>query len=67
MSSQIFDWKQVARHSLSLFEGIRLSPQTSKTRESMASLSLAQGWMITEIRQQLNSVLTYSLLTDVLL
>ena len=63
MSSQIFDWKQVARHSLSLFEGIRLSPQTSKTRESMASL----GWMITEIRQQLNSVLTYSLLTDVLL
>ena len=68
MSSQIFDWKQFARHSSSLFGArVRLSPQTSKTSESMASLSLAYHWMITEIRQQLNSVLTYSLLTDVLL
>ena len=33
----------------------------------MASLSLAELWNITEIRRQLNSVLTYCLLTDVLL
>ena len=33
----------------------------------MASLSLAQRWMITETRRQSGSVLTYSLLTDVLL
>ena len=33
----------------------------------MASLSLAELWNITESRRQLNSVLTYSLLTDVLL
>ena len=42
-------------------------PQTSKARESTASLSLAEQWTITEIRLQLNSVLTYSLLTDVVL
>ena len=35
-----------------IFEGIRLSPQTSKTSESKASLSLAKGWTITEIRRQ---------------
>ena len=52
MSLQIFDWKQFARHSFSVFEGIS---------------TLAQRWTITEIPQQLNSVLTYSLLTDVLL
>ena len=47
--------------------GIRLNPKTSKTSESTASLSLAERWTITEILRQLNSVLTYSLLTDVLL
>ena len=47
--------------------GIRLSPQTSKMSESTATLSFAERWTITEIRQQLNSVLTYSPLTDVLL
>ena len=52
--------KQFARHSFNLFAGIRLSPQTSKTNESKAS-------SFTEIRWQLNSVLTYSLLTNVLL
>ena len=53
--------------SLDLFPGgVRLSPQTSKTSESMASLSVAERWTITEVRRQLNSVLTYSLLTDVL-
>ena len=40
--------------------------KTSKTSESTASLSLAERWTITEIRRQLNSVLTYSLHTDVL-
>ena len=35
-------------------------------RESTASLSLAERWTITEIRRPSNSVLTYSLLTDVL-
>ena len=29
-SQTVFDWKQFARHSFSLFVGIRLSPQTSK-------------------------------------
>ena len=45
--------------------GIRVSPQTSKTSESTASLSFAERWTITEIRQQLNSVMAYSPLTDV--
>ena len=40
--------------------------KTSKTSESTASLSLAERWTITEIRRQLNSVLTYSLHADVL-
>ena len=35
--------------------------------ESTASLSLAERWTITKICGLLNSVLTYSLLTDVLL
>ena len=52
--------KQFASHSFNLFAGIRLSPQTSKTSESKAS-------SFTEIRWKLNSVLTYSLLTNVLL
>ena len=46
-SSQIFDWKQFARHSFSLFGGIRLSRQTSKTSKSTASLSLAERWTTT--------------------
>ena len=67
MSSQIFDWKQFARHSFSLFRGIRLSPQTNKTIDLTASLFLAEQWAITEIRWLLDSVLTYYLLPDVLL
>ena len=35
----------------------------NKTSESTASLSLAERWLITKISRQLNSVLTYSLLT----
>ena len=46
---------EFARHSFSLFGGKRLSPQTSKTGESTASLSPAERWTITEIRRQLNS------------
>ena len=64
---QIFDWKQFARHSFSILGGVRLSLQTSKTNESTVSLSPAERWTITEIRRQLNSILTCSLLTDVLL
>ena len=64
--SQIFHWKHFARHSFSLIGGIRLSPRTSKTSESTVSLSITEQWTITEIRRQSNSVLTYSLLTDVL-
>ena len=62
--SQIFDLKQFARHYFSLFG---LSPQSSQTSESTASLSLAERWTTTETHRQLNSVLTYSLFTDVLL
>ena len=52
--------------SLSL-TGIRLSPkQARRVNDSTASLSLAERWTITEIHRQSNSVLTYSLLTDVL-
>ena len=43
-SQTVFDsvWKQFARHSFSLFVGIRLSPQTSKTMtEIIGSLQLA--------------------------
>ena len=43
----LIDWKQFARHSisnfLSLWGRVRLSPQTSKTSESIASLSLAKS------------------------
>ena len=48
--------------SLSLSQGIRVNPQTSKTSESTASLSLAERWTIREIRRQLKSLLTYSLM-----
>ena len=66
-SLQIFDKKQFAEHSFSLFGGIRLCPQTSKTSESTASLSIADRWTITVIGPQLNSALTYSLLIFILL
>ena len=55
-SSQIFDWKQFARHSISLFGGIRLS-LTSKKSKSMASLLLAERRTITEIRPQIKSLI----------
>ena len=48
--------------SLSVSEGIRVNPQTSKTSESTASLSLAERWTIREIRRQLKALLTYSLM-----
>ena len=52
--------------SLSL-TGIRLGPQQARrVNDSTASLSLAERWTITEIRQPSHSaVLTYSLFTDV--
>ena len=68
MSSQIFDWKQFARHSFSPLEEYEsVHKQARRVPEPTASLSLAERWTITEIRRQSNSVLTYSLLTDVLL
>ena len=52
--------------SLSL-TGIRVGPkQARRVNDSTASLSLAERWTITEIRRPSNSVLTYSLLADVL-
>ena len=58
MSSQIFDWKQFGRHLFSpvlakLDRSVhKTGPQTSKTSESTANLSLAERWTITEIRRQ---------------
>ena len=46
--------------------GNKNQSQTSETSELTARLSLAERWTITEIHRQSNSVLTYSLLTDVL-
>ena len=46
--------------------GNKNQSQTSETSELTARLSLAGRWTITEIHSQSNSVLTYSLLTDVL-
>ena len=65
MNSQIFDGKKFAGHSFSL-RGNKIQSQTSETSTSKASLSLAERWTITEIRRQSNSMLTYSLLIDVL-
>ena len=45
--------KQFARHSFNLFAGIRLSPKTSKTSESKASLSLAEQWTENNYRNSL--------------
>ena len=57
----------LARHSFSLFDRNKTRPQTSKTSEWLtASLSLAERWTITGIRRSAKSVLTFSLLTDVL-
>ena len=53
----------LAWHSFSLFGCNMTQLQTGKTSESMASLSLTERWMITEIRQQSISVLTYFVLT----
>ena len=72
MSSQIFDWKPSAEPCQTLFNslsliGVRLGPkQARRVNVTTASLSLAERWTITEIRRPSNSVLTYSLLTDVL-
>ena len=56
----------LTRHSFSLFDRNKTQPQTSKTEWTTASLSLAERRTITDIRPQSNSVLIYSLLTDVL-
>ena len=63
---ETFSWTLPDTLSLSL-TGIRLGPkQARRVNDSTASLSLAKRWTITEIRRPSNSVLTYSLLTDVL-
>ena len=61
-------WLETLPDTLSLsLTGIRLGPkQARRVNDSTASLSLAERWTITEIRRPSNSVLTYSLLTDVL-
>ena len=63
---ETFSWTLPDTLSLSL-TGIRLGPkQARRANDSTASLSLAERWTITEIRRPSNSVLTYSVLTDVL-
>ena len=64
-TSQIFHWKPCQTLFLS-FDRNKTRPQTSKTSEQRLASSLAERWTITEIRPQSNSVLTYSLFTDVL-
>ena len=61
-------WLDTLQDTLSLsLTGIRLGPKRARrVNDSSASLSLAERWTITEIRRPSNSVLTYSLLTDVL-
>ena len=60
-------WLETLPDTLSLsLTGIRLGPkQARRVNDSTASLSLAELWTITGIRRPSNSVLTYSLLTDV--
>ena len=66
-SSQIFDWKPCQILFLVLWPEEDSAPNISKTSEQrLAFVALAERWTITEIRQQSYSVLTYSLLTDVL-
>ena len=63
---ETFSWTLPDNFSLSL-TGIRLgSKQARRVNDSTASLSLAERWTIAEILRPSNSVLTYSLLTDVL-
>ena len=63
---EAFCWTLPDTLSLSL-TWIRLGPkQARRVNDATASLSLAEGWTITEISRPLNSVLTYSLLTEVL-
>ena len=63
---ETFSWTLPDSLSLSL-TGIRLGPkQARRANDSTTSLSLAERWTITEIRRPSNSVLTYSLLTDIL-
>ena len=52
--------------SLSLGNKTQSQLQTSKTSESMDSLSLVERLTITEVCRKTNSVLTYSQLTDFL-
>ena len=61
-------WLETLPDTLSLsLTGIRLGPkQARRVNDSTASLSPAERWTITESRRSPNSVLTYSLLTDVL-
>ena len=64
---ETFSWTLSDTFPLSL-TGIRLGPkQARRVNDSTASLSLAEQSTIIEIRRLSNSVLTYSLLTDVLL
>ena len=64
-SSQIF--LETLPDTLSLFlTGIRLSPKQARRVNNGYSFSLAERWTMTGIRRQSNSVLNYSLLTDVL-
>ena len=57
----------LARHSFSFFDRNKTWPQTSKTSEWFNGKAITSRTMaITEIRRSSNSVLTYSLLTDVL-
>ena len=65
-SLQIFDWKQFARHSFSLYWGNKTCPKTSKpSSELTASSSLAERWTITKIRRQLNTVLPCSQISSI--
>ena len=62
-------WLETLPDTLSLsLTGIRLGPKQARrvNVQRLAYTSLAERWTITEIRRTSNSVLTYSLLTDVL-
>ena len=56
----------LAKHSFSLSDRNKDSAPNKQDEWTTASFSLTERWTITEIRRQSNSVLTYSLLTDVL-
>ena len=61
-SSQIF--LETLPDTLSL--SLRLSPKQARRVNNGYSFSLAERWTMTGIRRQSNSVLNYSLFTDVL-